>query len=307
MTQDTNIEVVEQVEPLQEEQVTETATVDEQEQKQVDTNVDVDIDDMSKDEFNDALAQLSKSEPSESSQEASNDETNDNGQEVDLNVLYRTQMDDSDSVLDKPIYIKINGEVMEVNNVADIKNLAELGGGAKKAFQRISEDTKTIDYLQDNNISRDDLDALIRSRGVEPMVQEQASVEVQQVDQLIQQIETSPIGAEFLEGIQMLPSDVTQLIGSNPDLLADLANEYSQGYAQQVMPHVRQEMAIKQMSFVEAYKSVGLRMMSHEDKVSKVNVGAVASQPKSKQTVATRVDIDNMSASDFEKYIAKMR
>ncbi len=268
----------------------------------------VDVDDMSDDEFQEALGELSGVEvEAEPVEEAPDESTDDNAQDVDLDSLYVAQMADSDGSLDKPMYLKINGEVVEVSNVNDIKNLAELGSGANKAFQNIAKDTKTIDFLSDNNISMDDLNKLVQGKGQEPMVRPEASAEQSQVDDLVHQIETSTIGDDFLAGVQMLPVEVAQELGRDPDLLADLANEYQGGFAQKVIPHVKQEMAVKQLSFIDAYMSVGKRLMAHEGKVSKVNVGAVASQPKSKQNVSSKVDVDSMSTAEFDKYISKMR
>ena len=286
------------------EQVTEDIPVE----PEMETETVEDIDDMSDEEFNETLAELTGTETdAEPSQEASEDSVDDNVQDVDLDGSYRAQMDDTDGTFDKPMYLKINGEVMEVSNINDIKNLAELGAGANKAFQKIAADTKTIDFMKDNGLSIDDLHNFIKDKGLEPQTRPEADVSGGDVTRLITQIEESPINDDFLAGIEMLPIEATNEIGANPDLLADLANEFESGYAQQIMPYVKKEMAIKNMSFVDAYKSVGLRKMQHERKVAKVDVGAVASQPRAKQNVSSKVDVDNMSTADFQKYIDKMR
>ena len=275
---------------------------------EMETETVEDIDDMSDEEFNETLAELTGTETdAEPSQEASEDSVDDNVQDVDLDGSYRAQMDDTDGTFDKPMYLKINGEVMEVSNINDIKNLAELGAGANKAFQKIAADTKTIDFMKDNGLSIDDLHNFIKDKGLEPQTRPEADVSGGDVTRLITQIEESPINDDFLAGIEMLPIEATNEIGANPDLLADLANEFESGYAQQIMPYVKKEMAIKNMSFVDAYKSVGLRKLQHERKVAKVDVGAVASQPRAKQNVSSKVDVDNMSTADFQKYIDKMR
>jgi hypothetical protein len=301
MSQD--VGVVDNIEEVATEPVMEEATDTLEE-----STVDVDIDELPIDEFNKTLSDmLEGGVDTELDEEAIDEPSDDNGQDKDLEGLYRSQIDDTDSSFDKPVYLKINGEVMEVSNINDLRNLAEQGAGAQRAFQQIAKDVKTIDFLRDNDISMEDLNAVIANRGVTPKYREEIPPATMQVNKLIEEIEHAPYRDEFISSVEQLPAEVTKEIGSNPALLHDLAKEFSEGYAQKIMPHIKKEMAIKGLPFIEAYKSVGLRLLDYEERKAGVDKDKVSSQPKPKQSVPTRVDVDKMSTEEFNRYIAKLR
>ena len=72
--------------------------------------------------------------------------------EVDLDELYKAQMNDTDATLDKPLLIKINGKVTEINNINDMKDLMERGLGATKSFQQIAKHKKVAAASPPNTV-----------------------------------------------------------------------------------------------------------------------------------------------------------
>jgi len=260
------------------------------------------IDDMSEQEFEDFY----NGSDAESTPAETEPEKND---EIDLDSLYKAQMDDTDGKLAKPMLIKVDGKVMEVSNINDVKNMMEKASGAKAAFQKIAGDVKTIDFLKDNNISQDDLDNLLSGRGQAPRVKTQEDVNSDRTANIIQNIESSAFADNFLADVSALPQDVALSIGSNPELLNELAFEYQEGYAQKVMPHVHREMTVKGISFEDAYQSVGKRLMAKEENTdtSKKVLGAMPNNRGNRSNGSmTAKDMDNMSDADFDAYYANL-
>ncbi len=227
----------------------------------------------------------------------------------DLDSLYKMQMDNVDGKLAEPILIKVDGKVMSVDSIADVKNMMEKSSGANKAFQKIAGDVKTIDFLKDNNISQEDLDSLLSGRGQAPIVKSQADVNNDRTASIIESIESSAFADDFLSGVSALPQDVARSIGSNPELLNELAFEYQEGYAQKVMPHVHREMTVKGLSFEDAYQSVGKRLMAKEETAdaSKKVLGAMPNNNSNRSSGSmTAEDIDNMDDAAFDAYYANL-
>ena len=73
---------------------------------------EVDIDAMTDEEFDKHMDEEASEEPS--------NVVEDKPQEVDLDALYTAQMDSDDVKLDKPIYIKHNGQVFDINSVNEL-------------------------------------------------------------------------------------------------------------------------------------------------------------------------------------------
>jgi len=220
---------------------------------------------------------------------------------VDLDGLYKAQMDNSDSVLDKPMLIKINGKVTEINNVNDMKDLMERGLGATKSFQQIAEHKKTIQFLEDNNLSMEDLNQLVTANGNEPITQDETAVQVETVAQTILD---SDYASDFKSTADMLPDDIREQMGKNPGLLKDFYGDVQSGLAQQIMPKVEQLMAIKGMDFFQAYGVAGQALNNNNtDMEQKKQTLRSQPKPNSQSLDSNNTDIWSMSDSEFDKYM----
>jgi len=233
--------------------------------------------------------------PSESDENSQPEEP----ETVDVESLYTAQMEDPDLKLDKPIYIKVNGKVIEVDSVNDLKNMAELGTGAQQKFKTISAHKDTLQFMEDNGISREDLDALVVARGQEPVTVDTAAREVEEV---ATQILQSPIADDFKAGVAALPAEVKTQIGSDANLMSGLAIDFQSGLAQTILPHVHKEMVTKGMDFVEAYVSVGKRLEASKSTTEKQKTMLKAKPSASAKVDNHTVDVWEMDDAEFDKY-----
>jgi len=274
----------------------------------IDTEDEVnDIDKLTDEEFDKKFDDL-ESDDSEDDKDVSKE----NVPDKDLEALYAAQMNDADAKLDNPIIIKVKGKTYEVDSINELKNLAELGTSSTQKFQAIAEHRKTIDFMTDNGITKDDLDMIINHRGVEPVIRNDDSVAAEDV---ANEILNSPGAETFQEVAGMLPDDVKQEMASNAQMMAGFNHDVQSGLAQQIMPMAERFMNINGLSFMEAYVKAGdMIMKSGEQPQQQVkqttNIAdekrkVLNSQPKTRQTNTSglsKADIDKMSDEAFDKY-----
>jgi len=220
----------------------------------------------------------------------------------DLDVLYKTQMSDDTTLLDKPILIKINGKVTKIDNINDLKNLSERGLSATQKMQGIAEERKRLQFLDDNGITEDDLNSLLAGKGIsEPITQDETAVQVEEVAQTILD---SDYASDFKSTADMLPEDIRAEMGKNPKLLNDFYGDIQSGLAQQILPTLAEVMNIKNVSFFEAYGMVGDRL-AKDDSGIELKKQTLRSQPKpnSQSLDSNNVDIWSMDDAAFNKYM----
>ncbi len=255
------------------------------------TEPQTDVQEMSDQEFDDYMDKDTAEESEGTSPEP---------ESIDLDGLYKAQMDNSDSVLDNPMLIKINGKVTEISNVNDMKDLMERGLGATKSFQQIAEHKKTLQFLDENNLTMEDLTQLVTANGNEPITQDENAVQVETVAQTILD---SDYASDFKSTADMLPEDIREKMGTDPQLLNDFYGDVQSGLAQQIMPKVEQLMAIKGLSFYQAYATAGQALQPNTDMEQKKQTLRSQPKPNSQSLNSSNTDIWGMSDSEFDKYM----
>ncbi len=232
---------------------------------------------------------------------------------IHLDDLYSAQIASEDSKLEKPILIKVNGAVIEVDNINDLKNMAEKSVGSTQKFQAIAQHKKTLQFMEDNNISEQDLNQLITDRGLQPVQSdnEGGSQNMEQVETIANEILNSDYAEAFQDGLKIVPEDIRETMSSNPQLLSDLAGDYQSGLAQKIMPTVNKYMNVNGLSFFEAYAKAGQELSEPTDVQDANNkrVQTLRAEPKSNTRSAPRnqsVKVSDLSDDDFDKYFEAM-
>ncbi len=235
----------------------------------------------------------------------------------ELETAYKTQMGNQDAKLANPIVIKLNGKHFQVDNINELKNLAELGSNSTQRFQAIAQHRKTLDFMEDNGISREDLDFLVQSRGQAPVTRNETA---DAVENIASEILNGPGADAFAEVASQLPDDVREVMSKNPKMLSGFNHDVQSGLAAQIMELVPRMMSVNQMSFMQAYQAAGDQVTAKggnrkAPKQQQQQIDPVAdkrntlmSQPTPSAKVSSnglsREDIDKMSDADFEKYYA---
>jgi hypothetical protein len=208
-------------------------------------------------------------------------------EEVDLNTLYRDQLDNTDAKLDKPVLIKVDGEVIELNSINELRDMAERGTAVTKRFQKLAADRKA-------------LEAQLEALGEQPNVQTPDEVET-----VANEILESNYADTFKADIAILPNEVKEMLSRDAGMLKALAVDYESGLAQEVMPKVKREMALKGLDFIQAYVSIGNQIKSHkEDATAKREV--LAAEPKQTKYSSPTTDVNSMSDEEFDKYFSNL-
>jgi len=224
---------------------------------------------------------------------------------IDLDGLYAAQMDSNDAVLDKPVLMKLNGKVVEIDNVNDMKDLMERGLSATKKFQEMAEDRKTIEFLDNNGLTMEDLSQLIQSRGEKPIETSQNTQQDMQVQQVVDKISNSAYVEDFKSGVAFLPDNIKETIGNSPELLDGLYGDFESGLAQKVMPIVERTMAIKGLDFITAYRQAAESVMGGSKPTPK-RINPLTAEPRG-NTLGVKAepkqDVWSMSSDDFKQYM----
>ena len=268
----------------------------------VEENNDVNtVDNMTDDEFNAHYDNSDVVEPNDDETEPS-DEPTEQKETEDLQAMYDTQRSDPEAKLAQPVLIKINGNVHKVESVKELKALAEKGVSYTQKTQTLAKEKREAEFLRDNNITREDLNALIASRGQAPV---EVDVAAQEVDELAQGILSGSHADAFKETASMLPQDVQSEMTTNPQLLQGFYDDVSTGLAQKIMPKVERLMAVNGMSFMQAYVTAG-DLLQGQNKQVNDSATKLRSQPKSNTTEleSGSPDVWAMDDSEFEKYYA---
>ncbi len=247
-------------------EVTVTESVDTTETELVES-VDTEVnarDEMDKAEFAEHYENLGE----EGADTTEVDENSDEPEEIDLDELYRVQIDAKDTELDKPVLLKHDGNVMEVSNLDELRNLAERGFNATKKFQRLAEDRKA-------------LEAQLEELGQVPNVEESNDV-VNEVEDVADEILSSSYAETFIADMQSMPDEVRDQLSNDPQLLRELSIDYKSGLGSKIMPKVSRAMAVGNLSFRDAYVKVGREILQTQDKQEqdKPKVAMLKAQPK---------------------------
>ena len=209
--------------------------------------------------------------------------------EQSLDDLYLAQNQSKETKLDKPMYIKINGTTHTIDNVDEMRNLMERGLNHTQKMQELARDRKEF---ESNRVDEES-----------PTVTEDATTV--EVDEIANDILNSSYAESFQSGVSQLPSSVRSELSTNPQMLKGLSQDYESGLAQKIVPSVAREMAVKGISFRDAYVSIGQKLNQQTQQVAQSR-DTLNAQPKANTSIATNTDVNSMSDGEFDKYFAKM-
>lgn len=245
-------------------------------------------------------SEMNITEPPVTPEDAPEDVKADKDEPLDLESLYAAQMSNKDASLENPILIKMNGKVVEVDNINDLKDMAERSLGATKKYQEMAEDRKVIEFMKSNNISMEALNQLIVSRGEVPVETVSHTEKDIQVQQVVDKISSSAYADDFRNGVSFLPDNVKSELANSPELLDGLYGDFESGLAQKVMPLVEKSMSIRNMNFVDAYveavQSLDNKPVNNPLTAEpRGNTFGIKAEPKK--------DIWALSSEEFRKYM----
>ncbi len=256
-----------------------------------------DMSDEEFDETNDDNPNLDSDKPTDDTP----DDNDEDVKEVSLSDRYNTQKDNVDAKLAEPIYLKHNGEVIEVSSILELKNVAERGFNVTKKLQQISEAKERLEkQIMDAGMDPDvtsDVDALSDNNANE-------------VNDIANRIMSEY--AEDFKGVAVyLPKNVQQEMRTNPQLLEALSIDVQSGKATvDIMKQVERQMMLGDISFQQAYVEVigsaAKQKQSEQDGVEN-NRNRLQNQPTNTQVVkkAAKSPMD-MTDEEFDAGFANL-
>ncbi len=211
----------------------------------------------------------------------------DNEPDDTLDGRYSTQIDDVDAKLEKPVLLKVDGEVIELTTINELRDMAERGTSVTKKFQKLADDRRA-------------LEAQIAEMGETPIVSEDADNNAE-IDSVANEILDSDYADAFKADVGSLPREVSELLSNDVEVLNGLNIDYKSGLAQKIMPKVKREMIVKGTDFIETYVSIGKQLrQSFANVESKKQL--LNSEPKQNKYVSAPKDVNSMSSKEFDAY-----
>jgi len=273
------------------------------------TVVDPWSEDIGKDELNSLLG--NEQTATESADDNSDDNGADNSEQnnEDLDTIYKQQLE-SDAKLDKPIFIKYKGKVVDVNDVNEIRDMMERAVAATYKLQEAAEIRK-----QYEGITPEDVELLKRFKAGDTSVVQDLAVERPQVDTASEQVNSiaseilsAPYAEQFKGFVNVLPPADRQKLSSDPRILAGLKIDFDKGTAQKLMPLVERFVSINGMDFISAYIKAGKEVLS-KDSARKDSMEQLTAAPKSTTSVNKQpaTDIWAMDSQTFQKLAGNTR
>ena len=170
--------------------------------------------------------------------------------------------------------------------------------------------------MQDNNLSMEDLNQLVTSRGQKPIEQNEQYQDIEAVETVANEILQSAYAEDFKSGLEMIPNDIRNQLSNDPRLLSDFAGDYESGIAQKIMPEAEKLMAIKGLDFFTAYMTAGQSLMGgsgadHSEPTQTPNnrKQTLRAAPRGNtQTVkqTNTQDVFSLDEKSFDKYFENM-
>lgn len=226
---------------------------------------------------------------------------------VNMKELYKAQNDTVDGKLDKPIYIKFKGKVIDVESISELKDLAERGLGANKKYLDMAEDRKTIQFMYENNIDMETLNNVIASRGEQPVESGTSNINPE-VLSIATEIEASSYAGEFTELVSKLPQVFHEQMRVEPGLLKGLSLDVENGILTQgAIDKMDRLIAINGMDPIEAYLTatddVPGAKQKNDELAGKRNT--LQSQPTNNQISKQPTSAWDMSSDEYDRYFNK--
>ncbi len=209
--------------------------------------------------------------------------------DITLDDKYSLQMDDTEAKRDKSVFIKVDGEVMEITSINDLKNMAERGSSVTKKFQKLADDRRVLEEQ-------------IASLGAEPAVSNDADAEI---DDISTQILNSDYADDFKASFQYFPPEIQQQISTDPELLKAVRVDIESGLAQKILPSIKRDMAVNGTDFMTSYVNASNKIdaqKQHKQEVVQNKKQVLKAEPKQNKYVSSSVDVDSMSDKDFDAY-----
>ena len=226
------------------------------------------------------------------------EDTPDEPVELSMDDLYSQSLDDDKEM--EPVLVKYKGKVHEVKSKQEMRDLMERGIGSTAKFQEMAEDRKFLQYLEDNNVDKDKIDAFIASQGEQPVESDNAE---SQVEEVAQQIVASPYADDFREVATSLPENIRAQMQSDPRLMQDFAGDVESGLAQKIMPKVSRLMDIQGLDFFTAYATAGQSLEQTTQRQTQSR-DTLSSQPS--QNIRSKSDntsVWDMPLKDFNRFM----
>ena len=210
--------------------------------------------------------------------------------ELSLSDRYVAQRDTVDGKLDTPILLKHNGEVIEIDNILELKNLAERGFNPTKKLEQLA-DTKAK------------LEAQYAEQGIDK--------DVSDVDVVADSILNSGYANAFTDVVGVMPESVKKLVSGDANMLKSLAMDVESGLVDaKTMGAVDRAMSMRNMDFMQAYVAViseREEVSSKQSKRVEDSRKTLQSQPKNTQVSTGITNVDDMSDAQFEKELANLQ
>jgi len=272
----------------------------------------------------------------------SDDDSNDD----DADKLDEDEDEDGDEDDFEPIEVEIDGNKITVNSQEELLTLARKG--LKSVDIKPNVDSEVDAFVKQAGWTKEDLTLLADARNGDAnaiaKLAEVAKVDVLDIEsekagdykptfEVQAQSEIDIVASEILndtehatvfkDTVKTLPQDFVQTISNDAGMLKAFSSHLKNGLAQEVIPQVRKEMALKGGTFFENYARLGQevsnkradaekpapkqeqkREISEKEKKLRARADGSDNSQSSKKTKTTAEDIQSMSEEDFAKLIA---
>lgn len=264
-------------------------------QQEVDTDVDSDE---SLEAMKESLKKDKPAEPKDAEPDT----------EISINDRYKKQLENGIDIKE-PILVKANGQVLEITDSKDVQELINKGLDYTAKTQELAQFRDVLSTLENYGIT--DSQTLQRVLNGEqeiqqPQQQYQEPQQINQVNQVAEYILQSDKADEVKTMIGSLPPQAQQVLSSDANILNGFYQDVANGVAQKIIPEATKLMAIRGLSFIDAYMTAGQSVMNQDNSKQVLNNEPTTKGKPAKRQL-TRDDIFNMSEEDFEKWGAKLK
>ena len=213
-------------------------------------------------------------------------------QEADLEQLYKKQLEvEQETKLDKPILVKYKGTVIEVDTLAEARDLLERGFLATFKAQEAAELRKQLEALQSGDLPQESVEQPVSG----------------DVDVVAEQILNAPYAETFRNDVAVLNPADKQLLSTNPQILTALKVDYDKGIAQKVMPVAKKYMAVNGLDFLSAYGKATKEVLGNNSRGNKAQEIGAQPQPNTSVSKSESKDVWSMDSEAFKKYFDRTR
>jgi hypothetical protein len=250
-------------------------------------------------------------------------ETKDEGgsDKTDLSKLYKEQLD-KEIKLDKPIIVKVKGEVFDINDLNEARTLIEKGIDYTFKTQALAQERKLAEVANQYGInSAEDMANLLQSIQAQPTEPTQVS---QVSDTTTVSTDTDTVSTEaeaiaqkiiqegkaevFRDTVTQLPPEAQMLLQQDARVLNGFYEDVKQGIASKILPLAKRYMAINGEGFLDAYKRAGDSIFGSQEHQNTM----LTSEPKKvKRQSGTIVDdfsdVDPANDAEMERFYEKLK